>query len=213
MKKYGSVLKDGFLLIVVSTLFVLVVNFMFSGLKKGGAADALVTAISQENVTDAKEELSGVDATERANRPGEQGRTPLMWAAYANLSSAKLIAEADAKRIPLVELLLASGANVNSTDRDGWSALTWASWSGLTQVAARLLEAGALPSMLDARGNSPLMVAGLRGNAEIVHLLLAKGAETNITRKDGKSVREIVEEARKAYTSREAAYSEVLRGL
>ena len=209
MKKYGPILKDGFTLILVSTIFVVAVNAGFKSLKKNGDADPLVTAIAQENLDAAREEIGGADASVRANRADERGRTPLMWAAYANFSDSKQTGEADAKRISFVDMLLERGADVHAADKDGWTALSWAAWSGLKQVSEKLLSRGASLAVVDARGNTPLMIAVLRGNVEIVRLFIQQGADTASVRKDGKSVKAILEAARKATPSLEPTFVEI----
>ncbi|MCM2278087.1 MAG: ankyrin repeat domain-containing protein [Oligoflexia bacterium] len=199
MKKYLPILKDGFTLLVISTIFVSVCNQVFKGLKKNTQSDPLVTAILQDNRDSAKENLT--DAT-RANRPDELGRTPVMWAAYVNLADAKQLQETDGKRAELVALLAQSGADLNLQDRDGWTALMWAAWSGVPQVTARLLENGANLTHTDRQGNTALMIAVQRGNTEVVKALLAQGA-------DGKSALNLLKDAQAKYPNRNEAYQAI----
>lgn len=43
---------------------------------------------------------------------------------------------------PLVDLLLTMGADINARDREGRTALVWASWKGLEPVVLLLLHRG-----------------------------------------------------------------------
>jgi ankyrin repeat protein len=38
--------------------------------------------------------------------------------------------------------LAEAGADPNVRDKDGWTPLAWAAWSGMTQVTARLIALG-----------------------------------------------------------------------
>ena len=71
--------------------------------------------------------------------------------------------------------LLAAGADVNDTAPVGTSALVIAAHSNQSTVAARLLEKGADPNA-DGAGYTALHAAILRGNAPLVTMLLARGA-------------------------------------
>ncbi len=113
----------------------------------------------------------------------------------------------DAKNVPIVEELIRAGADVNARDNDGWTALMWASWSGLTKIAAALADHKADVNVLDRQGNSALTVAAMRGNAAIVKLLLEKGAKAT-----GHDL-ETVCKAAEQYPKRKARYDEILAML
>lgn len=101
--------------------------------------------------------------------------TPLLFAAQAgDLASAKL--------------LLAAGAKVNDTAADGNSALVLSTFSGNSEVARLLIEAGADPSAAGA-GYTALHAAALRGDLPTVKALLAKGADPNALITKGSPVR------------------------
>jgi ankyrin repeat protein len=104
----------------------------------------------------------------RANAIEEVGRggySALMFAARAGSGE-------------VVEVLLSAGADVNETAPDGTSVLLMASHSGHGRLAKALLEHGANPNAAE-RGYTPLHAAILRGDRELVAVLLAKRADPN----------------------------------
>jgi hypothetical protein len=94
--------------------------------------------------------------------------------------------------VDLIDMLLKKGAKVDRLDLQRRSALHYASWHGRHQAAARLLEAGANPNLVDRQGCTPLHLAcearpPPRGRhtysaAEAVTLLLRHGATQLIAR-------------------------------
>ena len=95
-------------------------------------------------------------------------------------------------RLEVVDLLLSSGASPNKSDSQGWKPLHFAVWVRHTEVAHSLIESGASlqaatshytskgdnrrPSGLSIRESwtgTPLHLAAMAGNSEIVRLLLA----------------------------------------
>jgi len=80
----------------------------------------------------------------------------------------------------VVRLLLASGANVNYTDDQGWTALAWASQSGNSDMVRMLLTAGANVNQVNIHGWTALAWASYRGYIDIVRMLLEAGAKVNI---------------------------------
>lgn len=227
MKKYMPILKDGLILIVVSTVFVTVVNQSFKGLKKSADADPIVTAVQQDKLETIQGILSqqGYEAEpggfatlelylkDRANRRDEFGRTPLMRAAHVNFSDAKMVLDADSKRVAIAEYLATNGADLNAVDTDGWTALMWASWSGLSQVSAKLLQIGADVAIADAKGNTALMIAAQRGHVELVKALLEKGADKTVRAAGGKSAYEFAVEGKAQYGEKAAQYDGILELL
>ncbi|MGK5087446.1 ankyrin repeat domain-containing protein [Bdellovibrionota bacterium FG-2] len=225
MKQYAAVIKDGIILLVVSTLFVTVCNQFFKGLKKSVATDPMITAVVQGKLegleaglgdqayADAdKKEFATKELFQknRANRQDEFGRTPLMWVAYANFSDAKETQELDKKRLAFVEFMAKNGADLNAKDKDGWTPLMWASWSGLNQVAAKLVELGASGEGSDRQGNTALTLASQKGNAEIVKLLLSKNVDKGFITKSGKKAADFAREGLSQFPEKAAQYQSIL---
>jgi hypothetical protein len=210
--KWAEVLGDGFFLLVISTVFVTLCSTFFKTLKKDVPRDPLVTAITQGSGEKIQKILSTDDLKQpaakkaRVDKMDEQGRTPLMWAAYVDFSDAKKTLETDGPRVALADLLVAAGADPNARDKDGWTPLTWAAWSGMPKMTARLLELGAQVNAADRQGQTALMIAASRGNAEVVKLLLAHGADRTAAARNGKTARTFAEEGIKAYFRRAEAY-------
>lgn len=212
MTKLKEILTDGVILFAVSTGFVVVMDQGFSKLK--GAVkqdDPIVTAIIQADSKKLEEVVKKGDSV--TNETDELGRAALMRAAYANYSNPKTIEETDAQRVAMVELLVKRGAQLDTRDSDGWSALMWASWSGLGQVASKLLDLGASYQFADEQGNTALIIAAQRGNAGIVKALLAKGADRAVANKAGTTAAEAAGSGLAQYPDKRLAYSEVLAAL
>lgn len=73
----------------------------------------------------------------------------------------------------------------------GTSLLIEAVAHGHTQLAQRLIEAGALVNQADQRGYTPLMAAAQGGMASIVSMLISRGAETGRVNLEGKNALEL----------------------
>jgi len=78
-----------------------------------------------------------------------------------------------------VQRLLEDGANVNSAQADGATALHWAAYHGDADLARLLLAAGADPSAANRNGSTPMWLAASRGDAEVLAALLENGAEAD----------------------------------
>ncbi len=229
MKEYKNVIIDGLILLVTCVTIVLVLNnFVFSKLKKGSSSDSLVTMIQQDN----PERVAGILSEEeynkmkenkpasfdeykkmRANKVDDFGRTPLMWLAYANNSSDKATADSDKERVKMIDGLMAAGADINAVDTHGWTALMWASWSGLSQVTEKLLALNADSAKADKNGHTALMIAAQSGRPEAVAALLAKGADKLAKNAAGKTAKDLAEEFLKKYPGKKTSYDAVLARL
>ncbi len=99
--------------------------------------------------------------------PDLHDTTALHWAVYRD-------------DVEMVARLIVAGADVNRTNRYDETPLSLACVNGNPGIVEDLLELGALPN-LRAAGEPPLLTCSRTGNVETVELLLAHGANPNIT--------------------------------
>ena len=76
-----------------------------------------------------------------------------------------------------VKRLIEAGANVNVVDKDGETALLWASFWRCSNVVKILIEAGADVNAVDNFRYTALHFASLWGRREIVKMLIEAGAK------------------------------------
>ena len=62
-----------------------------------------------------------------------------------------------------VVLLLEKGASVDAQDKNGYTALHWASWNGHLEVVGTLLDRGASVNVQDNNGDTALFFALKKG--------------------------------------------------
>ena len=108
--------------------------------------------------------------------------------------------------VTVVTALVASGADVTAATGTGATALMLAAQSGHAGTVSALLDAKADVNALEAaHGQSALMFAAAADRADVVRLLVARGATVGLTSKvvdvaaltddsDGRSIREIAAE-------------------
>ncbi|MEK7864011.1 MAG: ankyrin repeat domain-containing protein, partial [Chloroflexota bacterium] len=106
----------------------------------------------------------GVDIETR--NPSD-GWTPLFWAAVRD-------------NAPAVKLLASRGANMETRDRRGLTALMHASRWGHKEGVVALLDAGANIEAVDGNGWSALMWTAFKGQTEMVAFLLDRGADLDV---------------------------------
>ncbi len=117
------------------------------------------------------------------NQTDKGGTFPLH---LATLDGAKAMSELLARGIcaapgghtEVATLLLAKGADVNQTDKDGFCPIHCAVFGGTAEMTTLLLAKGADVNQ-GKDGIGPISVAALSGNAEVISILLTKGANVN----------------------------------
>jgi ankyrin repeat protein len=119
------------------------------------------------------------------NTSNDEGATLLMLAAGAG-------------HIKMVEMLIAKGAKVDATDARGWTALMKALFNyeqnrGFPDVVSALIEAGADIEHQVSYGTRPLMIAAGYGEASVVEVLLAAGADTAAMNEGGRTAKIMAE--------------------
>lgn len=83
----------------------------------------------------------------------------------------------------IIEFLLSKGANINSANRSGASPLVYTTLVGRKPEQARfLLDRGADVNLVGSTTTkmTPLIYAAIYGNADVVRLLLARGADPSV---------------------------------
>jgi ankyrin repeat protein len=79
-----------------------------------------------------------------------------------------------------VRKLLVTGADVNVTNRFGWTPLMYAACQGSTPIIRALITAGADVNAVNDFGASPLAYAALEGHCKAIELLVKSGARTDV---------------------------------
>src|SRR5947208_17109852 len=79
-----------------------------------------------------------------------------------------------------VRALLKDGADVNTAQADGMTALHWAAQRGDVELATVLLYASAnVRATTRIGGYTPLLIAGRNGDAAMIRTLVASGGDPN----------------------------------
>lgn len=87
------------------------------------------------------EQLAAKEGKAFVNMTDPHGRTPVMWVCYANYNNIETTLKLEAKRAPYLGRLLEDPrVEIDQKDKDGWTALHWASWSGLDRLSDMLIE-------------------------------------------------------------------------
>jgi ankyrin repeat protein len=101
----------------------------------------------------------------------------------------------------MIQVLLDNGANINASDKWGYSVLHAALSRDRTDVAEFLLAHGAYVQTQSQGGETPLHVAARSGWPRIVQLLVDRGAEVNAAARNGDTplLRAIITDSVSAY--------------
>jgi ankyrin repeat protein len=109
------------------------------------------------------------------NKADDEGRTPLMMAAFDGLAD-------------VAGLLLENDAEINQRDGNGRTALMYASSGPFRETVDLLLEQGAEVNTADSVESwTALMFAAAEGHQDVVESLLRHGADLNATDQDGEA--------------------------
>ena len=92
-----------------------------------------------------------------------------------------LLAAAKAGNSVGVEAAIAAGADVNTSDNNGNTALIWAAFKGHANIVILLLNRGADVNATNNDGITALMWAAENGHTHVVRSLLDNGADVNAT--------------------------------
>ncbi len=211
--RWLPIITDMLILIAVMSAIGYLCNIIMKPFEKNYPTDSLVALILKANVKDGedavflKELNEGLAADADFVNTGDlTGRTPLMWAVYAHFNDPNKALEKDASRLFYVNALLDTpGIDPRKADNDGFTALHWAAWSGLPRCSAKLIDDGGLDiNTADNSGYTPLMLAAIRGNKEVVRLLLQKGADVSLKNARGQTAADLATNFEEAYSSRDS---------
>lgn len=209
MSQVKVIFQDALILFAVSSLFVGLTKYGFSYLEESGSeADPVVTAIHQNKLEDLNT-LLGSGKHHLDTTDGHQ-RTALIQAAYVNYSSAERTAEADEKRAPMIPVLIKHGAKVDAQDGHDWTALMWASWSGMPTVVDQLLKSNASHSIAGRQGYTALSLAAMRGNADIAERLIKAGANTSAKNNQGETALILATNGISKYPDKREGYQKII---
>jgi ankyrin repeat protein len=107
----------------------------------------------------------------------------------------------DTRREAVVKALLAAGADVHAQDEAGWTALHYAARAD-ARATELLLGSSADATATAADGTTPLHLAALHANCDVVRALVVAGADPRLPDHSGATPSAL---ARREHTSDEAA--------
>lgn len=196
---------DMFILVAAMGALAYICNLAMKPFEHVAPTDSLVSLIRKGDVGGQVDqpfldELAAMRQQGFINVGDMSGRTPLMWAAYANFNDPAKTAKKDLERLYYVKALLAEPSlKLEAKDKDGFNALHWAAWSGMPKTAMLLVQAGLNINEPEDNGYTPLMLAAKRGNFEVVQLLLQLGADSTLVNKEGNTALQLAVKAEQDY--------------
>jgi len=108
-------------------------------------------------------------------------------AADAARPDALAVAIKSGQRAAAISMIANKSADVNAAEADGSTPLLWAANLNDTDLASRLLKAGADPKRRNQLGSTPLAEAAFNSNTEMIQALLNAGADPNAAGPDGQT--------------------------
>jgi ankyrin repeat protein len=102
-------------------------------------------------------------------------------------SDLRLIDAVKRRDVKAFDKLVAQGADINASSPDGATALAWAAFLDLQDVAEKLIAAKAKVNTSGDYGETPLTLALANGDAQLSEKLLKAGADWKATRWNGET--------------------------
>ena len=133
----------------------------------------------------------GMTALHWAVQKGDVELTKLLLYAGANVKATTriggytpLLVASKNGNAPLVETLVAGGADPNAATTNGTTALMFAAQAGNAPAVKALLDRGAdVNAKEKVKGETPLTFAAAYGRADVIRLLTSRGADTKVATK------------------------------
>lgn len=113
---------------------------------------------------------------------------PVLAAPEVQPANAPLVEAIKAgQRSAALDMIAKKSADVNAAEADGTTPLLWAANLNDTDLALRLLKAGANPKAANRLGSTPLEEAAFNANTDLMKALLDAGADPNTAGADGQT--------------------------
>jgi len=226
--QWKKIITDFLLLITVTGFFGIICKEVMDELKPPSPFGNIVSIVNKDDIVD-KDDIEDKDDKDAiknigtnpyfikelndkykknvdfANEQDNHGATLLMKLSYSNNNATKNNELADITRVYYIQQLIGrAGINPNLTDLDGFNALHWATWSGLTRISTILINAGIDINLQENNGYTPLMLAAMRGNEKVVTLLLGLGADPSLKNNKGQTAAELAKRFTASYSQRDS---------